>query len=97
MSVSENVTKQVYVSLITLLGKYSFLLINQFIDREIFVFKYLSNTVAVQSQMVHARISFEQYMIFFLISSIYRRPHVQQDNIPATMRTIFIDKGRPHA
>ena len=64
MSVSENVAKQV-CAIDQFIGKYSILLINQFILGRLFWFeKYLPNAVAVQSQVVRAQISFVQYIIF---------------------------------
>ena len=63
MSVSENVTKQVCAT-DHFIGKYSFLLINQFIKRENFfdLRKYRSSAVAARWQIVQARISFVQYI-----------------------------------
>ena len=65
MSVSENVTKQV-CAIDNFIGKYSFLLINQFIKIENFFYlrKYPSSAVAARWQIVHARISFVQYITF---------------------------------
>ena len=59
MSVSENVTKQV-CAIDHFIGKYSFLLFNQFVKRENFLIlrKYPSSAVAARWQIVHARISF---------------------------------------
>ena len=57
MSVSENVAKQVY-AIDHFIGKNSFLLINQFIQRKnFFTLTYPSNAIAVQWQIVHALIS----------------------------------------
>ena len=65
MSVSENVTKQV-CAIDHFTGKYFFLLINQFIERENFfdLRKYDLSVVAARWQIVHARISFVQYITF---------------------------------
>ena len=68
MSVCENVAKQV-CAIDHFIGKYSFLLINQFIKRENFfnLRKYPSSAVAARWQRVHARTSFVQYIAFFLV------------------------------
>ena len=74
MSASVNVAKQV-CAIDHFTGKYSFLLINQFIQINDInpkdLRKYPSSAVAVQSEIVHARISLAQYIKIYHKYSFY--------------------------